>query len=75
MAFVREQGLEQINDESVLLPLVTDAIDKNPKSVADYKKGKPAAAKAIVGQVMAKTGGRANPVLLSSLVEAEIQKR
>ena len=75
VAFVREQGLEQINDESVLLPLVTDAIDKNPKSVADYKKGKPAAAKAIVGQVMAKTGGRANPVLLSSLVEAEIQKR
>ncbi len=72
---VREQGLEQINDREVLLPLVTAAVDSNPKSVADYKKGKLAAAKAIVGQVMSKTGGRANPVILSELVEDEINKR
>ncbi|MGM9682766.1 MAG: Asp-tRNA(Asn)/Glu-tRNA(Gln) amidotransferase subunit GatB [Eubacteriales bacterium] len=71
---VREQGLEQINDRGVLLPLVLEAIKANPRSVADYKNGKLAAAKSVVGQVMSKTGGRANPVILAELVEEEMRR-
>ena len=43
-----------------LEPIVKTVIDENSKPVADYKSGKTAAFQALVGQVMAKTQGRAN---------------
>ena len=63
------EGLEQINDEELLRRYVTEAIEASPASVQDYKRGKTAAAKAIVGKVMSATGGRANPAIASKLVE------
>ena len=42
------------------------------KSVASYKAGKTAALKALVGKVMAKTGGKANPVIVNELTQALI---
>lgn len=69
---VEREGLAQINDEAVILPMVVAAIEANPKSVADYKKGKVAAAKAIIGKVMAVSGGKANPVIIQKLVEEKL---
>ena len=71
---VEERGLAQINDEALLAALVREAVESNPKSVADYKKGKQAAAKAIVGRVMQKTDGRGNPVIIQRLLEAELNR-
>ena len=73
-AMVEERGLAQINDEELLGKLVAEAVAANPKSVADYKKGKLAAAKAIVGNVMGKTAGKGNPVIINRLLEAELAK-
>ena len=58
----------------MILKWVQDAIQQNPKSVADYQKGKKAAAKAIVGRVMAASGGRANPTVVDRLVEAQLNR-
>lgn len=66
---VKAENLAQINDDAVIEEAVRAAAEANPKSVADYKKGKTAAAKAIVGQVMKALGGRANPVKLSEITE------
>lgn len=66
---VRKEGLEQINDAAFLRGYVKSAIEENPASVSDYKRGKTAAAKAIVGKVMSATDGRANPAIVSKLVE------
>lgn len=74
-ALVEERGLAQINDEVLLGKLVAEAVAANPKSVADYKKGKLAAAKAIIGNVMSKTAGKGNPVIINRLLEAELQKQ
>ena len=71
---VRERGLAQINDREALLPLVCQALTENPRAKKDYAAGKKFAAKAIVGRVMALTFGRANPSLLSNIVEEEIKK-
>jgi aspartyl-tRNA(Asn)/glutamyl-tRNA(Gln) amidotransferase subunit B len=71
---VEREGLAQINDEAVILPMVVAAIEANPKSVADYKKGKLAAAKAIIGKVMAASGGKANPVIIQKLVEEKLSE-
>ncbi len=65
---VEERGLAQINDVNELRALVLRAIEENPRAVLDYAQGKRGAAKAIVGRVMALTGGRANPSLLSEIV-------
>ena len=71
---VVREGLAQVSDEAVILNWVQEAIQQNPKSVADYKKGKKAAAKAIVGKVMAVSGGKANPTVVDRLVEAQLNQ-
>ncbi len=74
VALVKERGLEQINDEERLRIVLREVIAANPRLVADYQKGKKAAAKAVIGQVMAKTAGRANPALLTTLAEEELKE-
>lgn len=69
------EGLAQINDRSILLSYVLEAISEDPRSVANYRAGKTAAAKAIIGKVMAKSGGRGNPEIVNRLVEEELNKQ
>lgn len=71
---VEEQGLGQINDRATLAEIVNAVIAANPKSVEDFKKGKLQAAKALMGQAMAKTGGRGNPALIQELIDEELEK-
>jgi aspartyl-tRNA(Asn)/glutamyl-tRNA(Gln) amidotransferase subunit B len=71
---VRREGLTQVADTGALAAMVASAIAANPRAVEDYRKGKTAAGKAIVGQVMKASGGRANPAMVSRLVEEELQK-
>jgi aspartyl-tRNA(Asn)/glutamyl-tRNA(Gln) amidotransferase subunit B len=71
---VMERGLAQINDKDTLLPLIAQAMRENPRAKIDYASGKKYAAKAIVGRVMALTSGKANPTILSEMVEEEMKK-
>lgn len=71
---VEEQGLGQINDRALLTDVITSVIESNPKSVADFKAGKLQAVKALMGQAMAKTGGRGNPALIQEILDAEMEK-
>jgi aspartyl-tRNA(Asn)/glutamyl-tRNA(Gln) amidotransferase subunit B len=69
---VAERGLGVIQDEGVVLEAVKKAIAANEKAVADYRAGKTAAAKAIMGVVMRETRGRANAAEVMALIEAEL---
>ena len=71
---VRREGLTQVADEGAIGSVVDQVIAQNPKAVADFKAGKAAAAKALVGQVMKATGGKANPALANRLVEEKLTK-
>lgn len=71
---VEREGLAQINDETIIGGFVLSAIEANPKSVADYKKGKLTAAKAIIGKAMANSKGKANPILLQKIVEEKLSE-
>ena len=66
---VKEKGLSQINDASVVESAVTQALADNPKAVSDYLGGKETAAKFLVGQVMKITRGQAKPDLVLELVQ------
>jgi len=73
-AIVRREGLTQVADAGALAAMVASAIAANPRAVEDYRKGKTAASKAFVGHVMKASGGKANPALVSRLVEEALEK-
>ncbi|MDP2920930.1 MAG: Asp-tRNA(Asn)/Glu-tRNA(Gln) amidotransferase subunit GatB [Candidatus Omnitrophota bacterium] len=58
---VKEKGLEQITDADSLEIAIREVISENPKSVEDFKGGKDSAIMFLMGKVMQKTKGRANP--------------
>jgi aspartyl-tRNA(Asn)/glutamyl-tRNA(Gln) amidotransferase subunit B len=58
---VKKKGLVQVEDESQIAAWVNEVIAANEKIVADVKGGKVAALGSLVGQVMKKSSGRANP--------------
>jgi aspartyl-tRNA(Asn)/glutamyl-tRNA(Gln) amidotransferase subunit B len=69
---VQREGLTQVADTGALGVLVEQVIAANPKAVADWKAGKTAAAKALVGQVMKATQGKANPALVNRLIDEQL---
>ncbi|MPZ98882.1 MAG: Asp-tRNA(Asn)/Glu-tRNA(Gln) amidotransferase subunit GatB [Dehalococcoidia bacterium] len=60
-AIVEARGLRQVKDEGAIDEAARKAIEANPKAVADYRSGKEAAIKFLVGQVMREMRGRADP--------------
>ena len=70
---VAEKGYAQINDASAVEAAVLQAIEANPKAVADFLDGKETAAKFLVGQVMRITKGQAKPDLVQQLVTTGLE--
>lgn len=71
---VDERGLGQVSDTSALAAFVDQAIAANPKSVADFKAGKKAAAGFFVGQVMKLSKGKADPKVVGKIVARKLAK-
>ncbi len=69
VALVESRGLAQVRDTGVLEKLVADVIAENPKSVADFKAGKKASAGFLVGQVMKRSAGKADPKMVGAMIE------
>jgi aspartyl-tRNA(Asn)/glutamyl-tRNA(Gln) amidotransferase subunit B len=65
---VKEKGLMQISDKSAILRICEEAISESPKAVAEFKSGKERAIGAIVGLVMKKSKGKANPQLVNKIL-------
>ncbi|HVY36096.1 MAG TPA: Asp-tRNA(Asn)/Glu-tRNA(Gln) amidotransferase subunit GatB [Candidatus Paceibacterota bacterium] len=57
----KNRGMLQLSDAASLTPTINEVISENEKIVADYKGGKEAALQSLIGQVMKKTKGAANP--------------
>ncbi|MGO1652993.1 MAG: Asp-tRNA(Asn)/Glu-tRNA(Gln) amidotransferase subunit GatB, partial [Senegalia sp. (in: firmicutes)] len=70
---VKEKGLIQINDESEIEKMVDSVLDDNPESIEDFKNGKDRALGFLVGQVMKKSRGKANPGLVNKLISQKIK--
>jgi aspartyl-tRNA(Asn)/glutamyl-tRNA(Gln) amidotransferase subunit B len=58
---VEEKGLAQISDEADLLAIVDEVVAENPGPAEQFRGGKEGVIGFLVGQVMKKTGGAANP--------------
>jgi aspartyl-tRNA(Asn)/glutamyl-tRNA(Gln) amidotransferase subunit B len=66
---VQSEGLETVSDISELEKVVSEIIEKNPKAIEDYKKGKSESIQFLVGQAMGRLRGRGNPVILREIFE------
>jgi len=69
---MRQKGLAQVSDSGELDRLADRAMAENPKSVEDYRRGKAAAAKFLVGQVMRLSRGKANPQMAAEIIERKL---
>ena len=65
---VKEKGLVQISDEGAIKKMCEEAIAENPKAVEEFKAGKERALGSIVGAVMKKSKGKANPQLVNEIL-------
>ncbi len=68
-AIVEREGLTQMSDAAALERLVAEVVAASPEQAASYRSGKTAALGWFVGQVMRRTGGRANPQLVNALLK------
>ena len=74
MAVIEEKGLMQISSTDELEKMVDEVIAANPQSVEDYKAGKKQAAGFLMGQVMKKSQGKANPKVCKGLIDEKLSK-
>jgi len=71
---VKEKGLEQISDVNLLETAISQAISENPKSAEDFKGGKDNAIMFLVGKVMQKTKGRADPNKVNEMLREKLSE-
>jgi len=70
----KEKGMEQLSDDGLILDLVKQVINENPQSIIDFKNGKTHVQGFLVGQVMKKSQGKADPRKAAQLVAQELAK-
>ena len=68
---VEEKGLKPI-DDSALEPIVDEVLAANPKAVEDLKNGKMQAMGSLMGQIMKKTQGKANPATVQPIIKKKL---
>ena len=65
---VEKEGLSQISDPDQIESMIDEVLEAHPDELAKFKAGKTKLKGFFVGQVMKKTGGRADPKLTNQLL-------
>lgn len=69
---VNMKGLKQVTDTGAIEKIVDEVIAENPDNVAAYKGGKDKLFGFFVGQVLKKSGGKANPDMVNALLKTKL---
>jgi aspartyl-tRNA(Asn)/glutamyl-tRNA(Gln) amidotransferase subunit B len=69
---VARLDLAQIGDEVKIEALVDDVLEANPRMIEQYRAGRTNVAQALVGRVMAASGGKANPTKVQATVRRKL---
>ena len=69
---IERKDLAQVSDTGELMQAAKEVIAENPKPVEDYKKGKKESLQFLVGLMMKKTKGKANPQVAREILEKEL---
>jgi aspartyl-tRNA(Asn)/glutamyl-tRNA(Gln) amidotransferase subunit B len=71
---IKSLNMTVVDDDSQLLKWVQEVISEHPQSVIDFKNGKDRAVGFLVGQVMKRSKGKANPAKTSEIVREQLIK-
>jgi aspartyl-tRNA(Asn)/glutamyl-tRNA(Gln) amidotransferase subunit B len=74
-SYAKEHDFIQVSDEKEIEKIVAEVIAENPKPAQDVKNGEMKAIGFLVGQVMAKSKGQANPQLAQKLIIDKLKSK
>ncbi|MEG2322384.1 MAG: Asp-tRNA(Asn)/Glu-tRNA(Gln) amidotransferase GatCAB subunit B, partial [Bacilli bacterium] len=74
LTIIKDNNMEQINDDSFIIELITKIIKDNPDSVNDFKEGRDRAVKYLMGCIMKESKGQINPSLANEILNKELLK-
>ncbi len=72
-AMVRERGLEAVSDIRVLETAVDEVLEAHGEAVADYREGETKLLNFLMGQVMRRTQGKADPGAVRELLVRKLR--
>jgi len=72
---IEEKGLIQISDSAEIEHVIGDVTSENADIVQQYQSGKTGVFGFLVGQIMKRTGGRANPRIVNELLRKKLAGR
>lgn len=75
ISIVKEKGIKQIENVEEIINIINEVLDENISAIETYKSGRDNIIDYLVGQVMKKTRGTANPSIARSKMIEEIEKR
>lgn len=70
---IEKSGIGQISGTEEIGKIIDEVLSDNEKSVSDYKSGKQQAFGFLIGQVMAKTKGQANPKIVNEVLREKLK--
>jgi len=70
---IKKRGKTRLSDEKIIEKLCRDVIEENPLIVKDYLKN-PKAIEALIGRVMTKTKGQADPAITRNVMAGLMKK-
>ncbi|OGN04009.1 MAG: glutaminyl-tRNA synthase (glutamine-hydrolyzing) subunit B [Candidatus Yanofskybacteria bacterium RIFCSPHIGHO2_02_FULL_44_12b] len=70
---IKEKNLEQVSNVEDLNSAVAKVITDNPKAVEDFKAGKEASIRFLVGMAMRETKGKANPQVVEGILKGMLK--
>ncbi|MFO8036031.1 MAG: Asp-tRNA(Asn)/Glu-tRNA(Gln) amidotransferase subunit GatB [Anaerolineales bacterium] len=73
-SIVEEEGLAQMTDSAAIESVCQEVIAENPSQVEQYREGKEAILGWFIGQVMGKTGGKADPQAVRNTLQKYLQE-
>lgn len=71
---IKEKGLIQITDNTVIEKIILGVLENNPQQVADYKSGKVKVLGFLVGAAMKASQGQASPELVNKILIEKLKE-
>ena len=71
--YIKKEGLEAVSDAGEIEKYCKEAVKENPQAVEDYKKGEAKALNFLIGKVMAKSKGKADPTVVKKMFADKIR--
>ncbi len=72
--YVKEHNLGMVADTGLLEEMILSILQENPKPVAQFREGNEKVLGFLIGKVMAKTAGKADPVLVKEILITKLKQ-